>query len=87
MISMKSMKLRNWHIKRHALRGDFIFEVAKVGEKGQIVIPKKAREMLGVDSGDSVVVIGGKCHHKGLILINSKEMRGMAEKLMEEIDA
>lgn len=30
----------------------------KIGEKGQFVIPKEAREMLGIKPGDSVLVLG-----------------------------
>ena len=32
--------------------------IAKVGEKGQIVIPKEAREMFDLNPGDEVVVLG-----------------------------
>lgn len=30
----------------------------RIGEKGQFVIPKEAREMLGIKPGDSVLVLG-----------------------------
>ena len=30
--------------------------ISKVGEKGQIVIPKEARDMFDIKPGDSVVV-------------------------------
>lgn len=29
-----------------------------VGEKGQIVIPKKAREIFGIKPGDNLVILG-----------------------------
>lgn len=31
--------------------------MVKIGEKGQIVIPKEARELLGVGPGDTVLVL------------------------------
>ncbi|MFQ6724153.1 MAG: AbrB/MazE/SpoVT family DNA-binding domain-containing protein [Clostridia bacterium] len=31
---------------------------AKVGDKGQIVIPKEAREIFNINSGDSLILFG-----------------------------
>jgi len=31
---------------------------ATVGEKGQIVIPKQAREIFGIQPGDTLVILG-----------------------------
>lgn len=31
---------------------------ATVGEKGQIVIPKQARDMFGIKPGDTIVLLG-----------------------------
>ncbi len=39
-------------------KGKHLFGTVKVGEKGQIVIPKEAREIFGIQSGDSLVVLG-----------------------------
>lgn len=39
-------------------RGKHLFGSVKVGERGQIVIPKKARELFGIEPGDKVVVLG-----------------------------
>ena len=35
---------------------DKFIGVAKVGEKGQIVIPKEARDMFEINPGDSVIL-------------------------------
>ncbi len=35
-----------------------IFGMVKMGEKGQIVIPKEAREMFGFKPGDMLLIIG-----------------------------
>ncbi len=41
-----------------APKGKHIFGTVKVGEKGQIVIPKDAREIFNIQPGDSLVVLG-----------------------------
>jgi AbrB family looped-hinge helix DNA binding protein len=35
-----------------------IFGTVTIGERGQIVLPKKARDMLGFKAGDTLVVLG-----------------------------
>ena len=37
-------------------KGKHIFGTAKVGEKGQIVIPKEARTLFGVQPGDTLAL-------------------------------
>lgn len=39
-------------------RGKHVFGVAQVGERGQIVIPKRARELFHLGKGDTLVVLG-----------------------------
>lgn len=41
-----------------APKGKHLFGTVKVGEKGQIVIPKDAREIFGIQPGDNLVVLG-----------------------------
>ena len=38
--------------------GKYIFGVVKIGDKGQIVIPKDARKVYGLESGDALLVMG-----------------------------
>ncbi len=52
-----------------APKGKHIFGTVKVGEKGQIVIPKDARALFGIQPGDSLVVLGDEA--AGLALIKS----------------
>jgi len=39
-------------------KGKHIFGTVQLGERGQIVIPKKARDMFGFKHGDTLVVLG-----------------------------
>ena len=54
--------------------------IAKVGEKGQIVIPKEAREMFDINPGDSVVVLCDKS--RGIAIIKSDFMEESMDKIM-----
>lgn len=38
--------------------GQYLFGICKVSEKGQIVIPKEARDVFGIKPGDSLVLLG-----------------------------
>ncbi len=38
--------------------GRYVFGMVTVGERGQIVIPKKARDIFSIKSGDSLIVLG-----------------------------
>ena len=39
-------------------KGKHLFGTVQIGERGQIVIPKKARDMFGFKHGDTLVVLG-----------------------------
>lgn len=39
-------------------RGKHLFGTVTVGERGQIVIPKQARDIFGIEAGDSLLVLG-----------------------------
>lgn len=41
-------------------KGQHIFGTVKVGEKGQIVIPKEARQIFDIKSGDTLLVLAMK---------------------------
>jgi AbrB family looped-hinge helix DNA binding protein len=38
-------------------KGKYLWTV-KVGEKGQFVIPKEAREVFGINAGDTLIILG-----------------------------
>ncbi len=39
-------------------KGKHIFGLVKVGDKGQIVIPSKARKIFDIKTGDNLIVLG-----------------------------
>ncbi|MGT2929108.1 helix-turn-helix domain-containing protein [Streptococcus dentasini] len=49
--------------------GKYIFGTVTVGEKGQIVIPVRARKIFDIKKGDSLMVLGDI--NQGLALLNS----------------
>ena len=56
--------------------------IAKVGEKGQIVIPKEARNMFNIKPGDTVVVLCDK--KKGMAILKSDTLEDAFDKIMPE---
>lgn len=53
--------------------------ISRVGEKGQIVIPKEARDMFGINPGDSIVVLCDKS--KGIALVKSDIIEDLTSKV------
>ncbi len=54
--------------------------VSKVGEKGQIVIPKEARDMFDIKPGDSVVILCDK--EKGIAILKADMLESSIDKLI-----
>ena len=61
-------------------KGKYLFGICKVGEKGQIVIPKEAREVFGIKSGDSLVVLGDV--NKGLAIVKAEVFNSVTEDIL-----
>ena len=60
-------------------RDKFVW-ISKVGEKGQIVIPKEARDMFDIKPGDTVVVLCDK--KKGMAIVKSEVLEDTMDKIM-----
>ncbi|MGM9876613.1 MAG: AbrB/MazE/SpoVT family DNA-binding domain-containing protein [Bacilli bacterium] len=58
--------------------------ICKVGEKGQIVIPKEARNMFDIKPGDSVIVLCDK--KKGIAIVKSDVIEYLANEIMNGED-
>ena len=60
--------------------GKYIFGVVKVGDKGQIVIPKDARKIYGIEPGDALLLLGDQ---KGMALLKTEVFQSAIEQAME----
>ena len=58
----------------------YLFGICKVGERGQIVIPKEAREVFNIKAGDSLMLFGDK--KKGLALVKGEIFSAVADDIM-----
>ena len=56
-------------------KGKHIFGTTKINDRGQVVIPKKARELFGINNGDSLVVLGDETEGIALIKADIFEKR------------
>jgi len=56
-----------------------VFGTAKVGERGQIVIPKEARELFRIKPGDTLLILGEE--DKGLIVSRPELLRDLADQI------
>ena len=59
----------------------YIFGVVKVGERGQIVIPKEAREIYGIKAGDSLLVLGDS---KGMAVLKTEIFQDKIDEVLGE---
>jgi len=55
-------------------KGKHFFGATTVGERGQIVIPKKAREIFQIEPGDTLIVVGDE--ERGLAIVPENYLQG-----------
>jgi AbrB family looped-hinge helix DNA binding protein len=60
--------------------GKYMFGVVKVGDKGQIVIPKDARTTYNIQPGDSLMLLGDQ---KGMALLKTDIFQAIIDQAME----
>ena len=60
-----------------------LFGTAKVGDRGQIVIPKDAREFYGIHPGDTLLILGDE--ENGMIVTKPEVLSSLAEKILDQI--
>lgn len=61
--------------------GKHIFGIVTVGDKGQIVIPKKARDLFDIKPGEQLLVLGDEA--QGIALIKASRLKGFAEGIIK----
>ena len=62
---------------KNVTKDRFIVSV-KVGEKGQIIVPKEAREMFNIKPGDTLMFLGDK--DRGIALLKSEDVFDLMAK-------
>lgn len=62
-------------------KGKHIFGTVKVGERGQIVIPKEARELFNIKPGDTLLVLGDE--EQGIAIAKADVMKEAAIKILK----
>ena len=61
-----------------------VFGTAKVGDRGQIVIPKEAREFFGIEPGDTLLILGKS--ETGLIVTRPETLSDLANQIFDSVD-
>lgn len=64
-------------------KGKYLFGVVTVGDKGQIVIPAKARKIFDISPGDQLVVLGDET--QGMAIMKSDGFLSMADSIRKQI--
>ena len=60
--------------------GKYIFGVVKMGDKGQIVIPRDARAKYEIKPGDALIVLGDE---KGMALLRTEIFQSAIDQALE----
>lgn len=59
-------------------KGKHVFGMVKVGDKGQIVIPAKARKIFDIHPGDNLIILGDE--GQGIAIIKEKGLLNLLDK-------
>ena len=57
-----------------------VFGTAKVGDRGQIVIPQEARRFFGISPGDTLLILGNEA--SGLVVTKPDILNDLADKIL-----
>ena len=60
-------------------KGKHLFGIVRVGDKGQIVIPARARKVFDITPGDSLVVLGDE--GQGIAIVKAKDFLNLADQV------
>ena len=61
-----------------------VFGTAKVGDRGQIVIPKEARDFFGIQPGDTLLILGK--NETGLIVTKPETLHDLADQIFQSVE-
>ena len=57
--------------------------MVKIGEKGQFVIPKEARELFNLQPGDEILVLGDK--EKGIAILPKSTQQDIIKQIFNDM--
>ena len=60
-----------------------VFGTAKVGDRGQIVIPKEARDLFGIHPGDTLLILGEP--DTGLVISRPEVLNNLANEILNKV--
>ena len=69
------------HILGHSRQR--VFGTAKVGDRGQIVISKEARDYYGISPGDTLLLLGDE--ETGLIVTRPEVLNNLASQILSNV--
>ena len=61
-----------------------VFGTAKVGDRGQIVIPKEARDYFNIRSGDTLLILGSES--QGLVISRPEVLDRVAQDILQNTE-
>ena len=61
-----------------------VFGTAKVGDRGQIVIPKEARDYFNIRSGDTLLILGSES--QGLVISRPEVLDRVAQEILQNTE-
>lgn len=65
--------------------GKHLFGMVRIGDKGQIVIPKQARDVFGLKPGDQLLVLGDES--QGIALVKASRLQQFASEILSAMRA
>jgi AbrB family looped-hinge helix DNA binding protein len=65
-------------------KGKHLFGMVNVGDKGQIVIPARARKLFDIKPGDQLVVLGDES--QGMAIMKANDFLNMANLIRESMN-
>ena len=60
-----------------------VFGTARVGDRGQIVIPKEARELFNIRPGDTLLILGEP--DTGLVVSRPEVLNNLANEILTKV--
>lgn len=63
--------------------GKYLFGICKVNDKGQIVIPKEARQVFGIKAGDNLILLGDE-KKGGMALVKADIIADVTDSVFKE---